>query len=156
MDLRQNFYAEIFEHEQKWIELINSKLLNSTYCKYKLQPFYLEKKETVKEEYFLTRNEYDKFIDIIDSIIEQIEVFYQQFKSGQKVDIRLLQSLFFVTRMCKTQKEEENNSEIRQEINELQIRKQLLENEIRNFDKNISNEEDYVYDDFPEEVRRVK
>ena len=156
MDLRQDFYTEIFENEQKWIDLINSKLLNSIYCKYTLQPFYLKKKQTVKQEYFLTKNEYDKFIDIIDSIIEQIEVFNQQFKSGQKVDISTLKPLFLITQIGKVQKAEEDKSEIRQEINELQIRKQLLENQIRNFDKAIVNEDDYIYDDFPEEIRKVK
>ena len=45
MALRQDFYTEIFEQEKKWIELINSKLLNSVYCKYILQPFYLDKKK---------------------------------------------------------------------------------------------------------------
>ena len=43
MALRQDFYTEIFEQEKKWIELINSKLLNSIYCKYMWQLFYLEK-----------------------------------------------------------------------------------------------------------------
>ena len=152
MDLRQDFYTEIYEKEQKWIELINSKLLNSIYFKHELQPFYLGKKKEVKEEYFLTKNEYDKFIDLMDSIIEHIELLNEQFNAGQSIDINSLIPFFLTSQMRNAYKMPEKISE----INELQIRKQLLQNQIRNFDRNFSNNDDYVYDDFPEEIRKVK
>lgn len=152
MDLRQDFYTEIYEKEKKWIELINSKLLNSVYFKHKLQPFYIEKKQTVKQEYFLTKNEYDRFIDIIDSIIEQIELLSEQFNSGQSIDINSLIPFFLTSQMKNTYRMPEKISE----INELQIRKQLLQNQIRNFDRVETSNDDYVYDDFPEEVRKAK
>ena len=152
MDLRQDFYTEIYKKEQKWIELINSKLLNSIYFKLDLKPFYLEKKKEVKQEYFLTKNEYDKFIDIIDSIIEQIELLNEQFNAGQSIDINSLIPFFLTSRMKNVYRMPEEISE----INELQIRKQLLQNQIRNFDKNATGNDDYLYEDFPEEIRKVK
>lgn len=157
MALRQDFYTEIFEQEKKWIELINSKLLNSVYCKYILQPFYLDKKKELEQEYFLTQNDIiGNIIGIIDSIIGQTEVFNEQFISGEKVDINLLIPLFLTTKMTNTSKKEEEKSNISQEINELQIKKQLLENQIRYFDKNVTPDNEYVYDDFPEEKEKVK
>ena len=154
MALRQDFYTEIFEQEKKWIELINSKLLNSIYCKYMLQPFYLEKKRDLEQEYFVTQNEIiGKIIGIVNSIIEQIELFNTQFKAGERIDISTLLPLFLTTQMSNSPKKEENNNQIRQEINGLQIKKQLLESQIKYFDKGTSTDEDYVYDDFPEEVK---
>ena len=58
--------------------------------------------------------------------------------------------------MTNTSKKEEEKSNISQEINELQIKKQLLENQIRYFDKNVTPDNEYVYDDFPEEKEKVK
>lgn len=157
MALKKDFYTEIFEQEQKWIELINSKLLNSVYCKYSLQPFYLEKKRDLEQEYLLTKNEIiANIIEVINSIVEQIELFNEQFNSGHTVDVNSLLPLFLTTKMSNTSKKEENNSEVSQEITELQIRKQILENKIKNYDRNTFINDDYVYDDFPEEVRRVK
>lgn len=157
MALQQNFYTEIFEKEQNWIELIKSKLLNSVYCKYTLQTFYLEKKRDLEQEYLLTQNEIvGKIIIIIDSIIEQIELFIEQFNAGQPTDISSLLPLFLTTQMSNSLEKEDNKSPIRQEINGLQIKKQLLESQVRNFDRTGSNNEDYVYDDFPEEVEKTK
>ena len=39
MALKNNFYDEIFEEEKKWIDLINSNLLNSIYFKHELKPY---------------------------------------------------------------------------------------------------------------------
>lgn len=152
MDLRQDFYTEIYQKEQKWIELINLKLLNSVYFKHELKPFYIGKKQTIKQEYFLTKNEYDRFIDIIDSIIQQIELLNEQFNAGQSIDINSLIPFFLTSQMKIAYRKPDKLSE----INELQIRKQLLQNQIRTFDKNGINNDDYVYDDFPEEVRKIK
>ena len=62
MALGENFYNEIFEREQKWIESINSNLLNSVYCNLVLKPFYIEKRKELKEEYNKTNNEIIKQI----------------------------------------------------------------------------------------------
>jgi len=152
MALKNEFYSEIFINEQKWIELINSKLLNSVYLKHTLHPFYLEQKRSIKQEYFLTKNEYDRFIYIIDSIIEHIELLYEQFNVGQIVDINSLIPFFLTSQINNTHRMTERTAQ----INELQIRKQLLQNEIRNFDRTVVNDDDYVYDDFPEEIKKVK
>lgn len=157
MALKQNFYTEIFEQEQSWIELINSKYLNSIYCKHQLQPFYLNKKKELEQEYFLTRNDIIKnILGIIDSIIQQIELFNEQFNVGQTVNVETLIPLFLTTQMSNTSKKENKQKDINKEIGELQVRKQILENRIRNFDRNATINDDYVYDDFLEEERRVK
>lgn len=158
MALRPDFYSEIFEQEKKWIELIDSKLLNSIYCKYILQPFYLAKKKDLEQEYLVTKNVMIGYIlGVINPIIQQIELFNNQFKSGEKSDISTLLPLFLTNQMSNNKtKEEEKNNPIREEITGLQIRKQLLESQMRNYDRIESTYEDYVYDDFPEEVGKIK
>lgn len=158
MALKPDFYSEILEQEKKWIELINSKLLNSIYCKYILQPFYLAKKRDLEEEFLLTQNKIIGYIlEVIEPIILQIELFNDQFRTGEKVDISTLLPLFLTNQMSNsTTKEEEKNNPIREEITGLQIKKQLLESQLRNFDRTDSSNEEYIYDDFPEEVVKAK
>lgn len=155
MALKTDFYSEILEQEKKWIELINSKLLNSIYCKYILQPFYLAKKRDLEEEFLLTQNKIIGYIlEVIEPIILQIELFNNQFRTGEKVDISTLLPLFLTNQMSNsTTKEEEKSTPIREEITGLQIKKQLLESQLRKFDRNVINNEEYIYDDFPEDVR---
>ena len=57
MALRSDFYNEIFSKEKKWMELINSGLMNPIYCNLELRPFYLEKKQEIEEEYKVTNNQ---------------------------------------------------------------------------------------------------
>lgn len=154
MALKPDFYSEIFEQEKKWIDLIDSRLLNSIYCKYILQPFYLKKQKELEQEYHMTQNEIiGHMLNIVNPIIQQIEMFDKQFRAGEKIYISTLLPLFLTNQMSNsTKKEEEKSNPIREEITGLQIKKQLLESQIRNFDKEVL-EEDYVYDDFPEEVR---
>lgn len=152
MALKKDFYIEIFEKEQKWIELINTKLLNAIYCKFSLQPFYIAKKKELEQEYILTHNEImGNVIGTLNLIISQLEVLYEQFRTGNTVDMSSLMPLFLITKMSNSYKVENTN-----EMSQLQIKKQMLEQEIRNVQQGNFTEEDYVYDDFPEEVRKVK
>ncbi|MBQ2946443.1 MAG: hypothetical protein IJE04_01140 [Bacilli bacterium] len=152
MALKKDFYTEIFEKEQKWIELINTKLLNAIYCKFSLQPFYISKKKELEQEYFLTHNEImGNVVSTLDLLISQLEVLYEQFRTGYTADANSLIPLFLITKMSNSYKNENIN-----EMSQLQIKKQKLEQEIRNAKQEVSFQEDYVYDDFPEEVRKVK
>lgn len=150
MALKKDFYIEVFKREQKWIELIDSKLLNGIYCKFSLQPFYLEMKKDLEQEYALTHNEIiGNIINIIGQIIEEIEVIYERFRNGMEVDVTSLKSLFLIAKMSNSYKQEN-------QISKLQVQKQILEKAIENHNRTDITTEDYVYDDFPEEVKRVK
>ena len=151
MALKNNFYNEIFEKEQKWIELINSKLLNSIYCNLTLKPFYVEKKNQLKTEYDLNNNAIiGQILTLVDNIINQIDLLNSQYKNNMSVDIESLLPLFLTTQMSNTSRVEKNVSR-NVEINRLQLEKKFLENEIKNHRENLDNIEDYVYDDFPDE-----
>jgi len=147
MALKNDFYNEIFINEQKWIEYINKNLLNSVYFNLTLKPFYTEKKQELENEYSLTNNEIiGNIINIIDGIINKIEVFVEQYKNGESVDTDSLIPLFLTTQMNNNSKNVKKD-----EIDELKTQKLILENQIKNYNKTISNSEDYLYDDFPEE-----
>ena len=149
MALKIDFYNEIFEKEQKWIELINSNLLNSIYCNLTLKPFYIEKKNQLEIEYNLNNNSIiGEILTLIDNIINQIELLNSQYKNNMKVDIESLLQLFVTTQMSNGSKSKKNVSRDI-EIGRLQQERQFLKNEIKDFDND--NLEDYVYDDFPDE-----
>lgn len=157
MALGENFYNEIFEREQKWIESIDSNLLNSVYCNLTLKPFYLEKRKELKEEYNKTNNEIIKqTILTINDIIDKIELFNYEYLNYKKPNMNLLLPLFLTTKMNNIAEKEYKHNETQEEIDRLQIRKQILVNEIGNYDRVTRDELDYVYDDFPEEIKRVK
>lgn len=100
MALKDNFYNEIFEKEQKWIELINLNLLNSIYCNLTLKPFYLDKKSELEREYNKVNNEIMRqIISIINNIINKIDIYNMQYKNNEFVDIKSLIPLFLMTQM---------------------------------------------------------
>ena len=157
MALDKSFYNDIFEHEQKWTELINSNLLNSIYCNLTLKPFYIQKKEKLEEEYNKTNNEIIKqIILIIDNIIDKIELFNYKYVNYQKPNINSLLTFFLTTKMNNILDKEDKNNENQNEIDKVHIRKQILEIQIENIDRTLEYEPDYVYEDFPQEVRRIK
>lgn len=157
MALDKSFYNDIFEHEQKWTELINSNLLNSIYCNLTLKPFYIQKKEKLEEEYNKTNNEIIKqIILIIDNIIDKIELFNYKYVNYQKPNINSLLTFFLTTKMNNILDKEDKNNENQNEIDKVHIRKQILESQIENIDRTLEYEPDYVYEDFPQEVRRIK
>ena len=151
MALKNNFYNEIFEKEQKWIELINSKLLNSIYCNLTLKPFYVEKKNQLKTEYDLNNNAIiGQILTLVDNIINQIDLLNSQYKKNMTVDIKSLLPLFITTQMSNTSRIEKSVSR-NEEINRLQLEKEILENQIKNYSESSTEIQDYVYDDFPNE-----
>lgn len=158
MALEKNFYNEIFEREQKWSELINSNLLNSVYCNLTLKPFYVEKRKELKEEYDQTKNEIIKqIILIINDIINEIDLFNYQYVNYKKPNISSLLSLFLITKMNNVKQKENKAIERKSEnIDKLKNEKQILQDQINNYNRDIKEIEDYVYDDFPEEIIRVK
>ena len=151
MALKLDFYNEIFIEEQKWIELINQKLLNNIYCKLSLKPFYLEKKSVLEEEYKLTNNKIiGQFIPVIDKIISEIDLLNEQ--NNNYENLNSLIPLFLVNQMNNTVQNENNKIDmISDEISKLHIKKQVLESLIGNYNRDKSQEPEYIYDDFPEE-----
>lgn len=156
MALGENFYNEIFEHEQKWIELINSNLLNSIYCNLTLKPFYLQKIVELKSEYNKTNNEKLKqMILMINDIIDKIELFNYQYLNYKTPNINSLLPLFLIARNNNLIKEDNKYNEIHNQIDKLQLSKHIIQNHVRKYDS-VDVVPDYVYDDFPGETRIVK
>lgn len=135
MALKNNFYNEIFEKEQKWIELINSKLLNSIYCNLTLKPFYVEKKNQLKTEYDLNNNAIiGQILTLVDNIINQIDLLNSQYKNNMSVDIESLLPLFLTTQMSNTSRVEKNVSR-NVEINRLQLEKNFWKMKLKIIEK---------------------
>lgn len=145
MALKNKFYSEIFTNEQKWIDLIDEKLLNSIYCNLVLKPFYEQKKEELQKEYNLTQNKIiGQIIIIIENIINQINLFNDQYNKSQQINLESLLPLFLTNQM--------NNTNCME--NSVFNKNEKKENDIN---RNAAiNEYDYTYEDFPEEIRRIK
>lgn len=155
MALKNDFYSEIFTNEQKWIDLINSRLLNSIYCKLTLKPFYIEKKKELEQEYNLTNNKIiGQVLSILEVIINKIDLLEEAYKNNQSVDIDSLIPLFLTTQMNNVSQKEDND--MITTTDRLEIKKQVLKNQLMNYNRTTFDSEDYVYEDFPEEVRKVK
>ena len=157
MALKNNFYDEIFEEEKKWIDLINSNLLNSIYFKHELKPFYLKKMSELINEYSSTKSNVIKmFIELINNILTEIDLLIQKHENNQKVDCSSLIPLFLKNQMGSSYEQKETkDSSIDYGLN-LQIKKQLLQNDIDNIRREKPVIDDYLYDDFPEEKVRAK
>lgn len=158
MALKTEFYSEIFENEQKWIEQINNNLLNSIYCSLSLKPFYVKKKQELDKEIRLGNNQIIKQISlVIEQIINHIDILNEQHNNSQNIEMNSLLPLFLVNQMNNSYgKMESDVKDQTDDINKLKARKQVLENIIKSCDSVDSEVPDYVYDDFPEEIRRIK
>jgi len=148
MALENNFYQEIQDKEKKWIELIEKNLLNIYYFKVELEPFYIKKLEELTYEYDLTNNKIiGEVIDIIKSIIKKLEDFDDTYRMGKEIDIKTLVPLFLISNFNNNVKKDNND------LQRLQIRKQVLEAVKNHYDNNNNRnlQDDYLYDDFPQE-----
>lgn len=151
MALKDNFYNEITENEKKWIELIKDNLLNVIYCNLELKPFYIEKKKELEEEYIKTGNVIiGDTLGIIKSIVDKLEEFNNFYKESKFIDFKLLLPLFLTNQMNNSL-QSQNTSD----VNRLDIRRQIIEDEIRKYSAEKNFQDDYLYDDFPEEHKKV-
>ena len=142
MALKNDFYIEITQKEIKWTEMIKQNLLNVIYCNLELKPFYIEKKNELEEEYIKTGNVIiGDTLFIIKNIINKLEEFNTYYKETKPIDFKLLLPLFLANQM--------NNS--------LQSSKSSdASNSINRFDIiNNQKQYDYLYEDFPEEHKKV-
>ena len=149
MALKYDFYTEITENERKWISLINHDLLNVVYCNLVLKPFYLRKEKELESEYEITNNAImGQILSTLRKIINKIDMFYVDYKNSKQSDIKSLLPLFLSSQMNNISKGETIDNTDR-----LEIRKQILENEIRSYDK---PDDSYLYDDtFDEQIRAI-
>ncbi len=151
MALKDNFYNEITENEKKWIELIKDNLLNVVYCNLELKPFYIEKKKELEEEYIKTGNVIiGDTLGIIKSIVDKLEEFNNFYKESKFIDFKSLLPLFLTNQMNNSL-QSQNTSD----VNRLDIRRQIIEDEIRKYSAQKNFQDDYLYDDFPEEHKKV-
>ncbi len=148
MALKYDFYTEITENERKWISLINHDLLNVVYCNLVLKPFYLKKEKELESEYEITKSSImGQILSTLRKIINKIDMFYVDYKNSKQSDIKSLLPLFLSSQMNNISKGETIDNTDR-----LEIRKQILENEIRSYDK---PDDSYLYDDTFEQTKTI-
>ena len=151
MALKKNFYNEIFDNEQNWIDLINSNLINGIYCKFNLKPFYEEKRKELEEVSNLAPNiMISQIIFVINRIINHLDLLIDEYYKSELVDVKSLLPLFLINQMNNSNQNESKD------INELLEKRRILRGEISNINRDNNECEDYVYDDFPEELKKIK
>lgn len=137
MALKQNFYDEIYDKEQMWINMINSNLLNIYYLP-ELRDFYVGKQERLNYEYELTGNDLIRSISYsLNNIVVKLDYFIDEDKKGNIINLKELLDLFLTNKL--------NNNVSYVNSNVSQNNKNLYE--LRN---KVINEgsEDYLDDDF--------
>ena len=100
MEIDTSFYTEIFEKEAYWISLTHNNLLNTYYINGNdgLKDFYQKKLsilEIVKEEKPNTKF----IIDMIKSILNEIESITNLYNSGEDININKLVDLFITNQL---------------------------------------------------------
>ena len=172
MNLEYDFCAEIKKQEQKWIEQINSKLMNAYYCYHKLRPFYLEQQKRLMgkdndalqkiesillkiENIYLKQNSIDSSYLNPSIIVNTYLINNSDERSNDKVtqkDFEDLANLFLVNQLKKekvlTDDQKIKNIEYMNK-EELQEEKQRLINQA--YSQPTVYTDDYLYEDFPEE-----
>ena len=152
MALKSDFYEEIFTNEKKWIEMINKNLLNNIYCNLELKPFYTQKREDIRKEYESTNNPIlGQILTIMNGIVNRLEEFEYQYKALRYVDVKTILPLFLTSQM-------NNNSDRKvkeDKIEDLREEKKYLEKEIQNYKRSSKEIEDYVYDEFPIDHKKI-
>ena len=99
MELKQNFYDEINEKEEIWIELLDLNLLNVYYLPI-LKKFYYETQLKLNHEYELTLNPIIRsMIHLLDNIMIKIDCIIEEDKSGIPVNITDLKNYFLINRL---------------------------------------------------------
>ena len=153
MALSMNIYNEILDNESRWIDSIQ--LLNSIYCNLELKPFYEKKKEELELEYKETNNVIlGEFIKIIDNIIKKIESFNEAYNNSIKINIKSLLPYFFTYQLNQKMTEDNLNNDLN-DLEKLEIKKQMLQSEISDYRVNQDLSDD-ILDDFDEEVKPLK
>lgn len=147
MALNNNFYNEIFENEKYWIELANKKLLNIYYLNGKngLKEFYVNKKKELELEYKLTNNDIIKqFLDIINSIIREMEYLTDEYRKGELIDMNSLVNLFLYNQMNNNVNENKKSKDIVR----LQMERQILQSLRKKYRNQVDEyDTDYLYEE---------
>lgn len=102
MALNKDFYEEIFDKEIYWTDLANKKLLNIYYLNGNggIKEFYINKRNNLQAEFEINQNLTLKFfIDIIDSILIEINSLTENYNKGINIEIDSLTNLFIINQM---------------------------------------------------------
>ena len=134
MALKNNFYEEIFLKEQEWISMINDNLLNSIYCSLVLKPFYVQKKEELIEN--KDNPIIDQMLFTISNIIAKIDEFDKEYRNFESSNMKSLLPLLLTNQM------NNNVDKRKQDINDLKLRRQLLETLIQQH--NLENDKHFL------------
>lgn len=141
MALNTNFYEEIYEKENTWIDVIKSNLMNIYYLP-ELRDFYFKKQERLSYEFELTGNEIIKtFSNAISTIIIKIDCLINEDRKGNIVNINEICDYFLINKLNNnmTYTSSDKLNKITNNKNNLyELRKKIV-------DENL---EDYIDDDF--------
>ena len=156
--IKREFYNEIFEKEKEWEQRIDKKLLNIVYCNLSLKPFYQEKKQILEDEIKFGGNQIiNQIIQIMENIIQHIDILNEQYRNSNPLDVETLLPLFLTSQMNNFGYEKKMTSNNKKsELDRLRLKKQIMNQIIYNSSNKNSEEPDYVYEDFPEEMNRTK
>lgn len=137
MALNNNFYIEIFENEKQWLDFLNLNLLNVYYLP-QLRDFYLKKQNEILQEKNITNNEFLKnILNMINEMLDNINMIIESHKNGIDVDVKILSNCFLINQM-------NNNVKSDNEVTIVQL------------NDDIPIEDDYLCDEFDEEVKPLK
>lgn len=157
MALKENFYTEIFEKEKYWLQLANNKLLNIYYINGKngIRDFYFNAKGELEQEYQQNGNQIIKgILDSINKIIEKIDFITLEHTKGKDIDSNSIVNLFLSNQMNNNLTSNKNTDKISHLKSQIDLLKNMkYSTEILNESKNI--DDDYLYDDFPEESKKI-
>lgn len=156
MALENNFYDEIQNKEEVWMQQIQNNLLNIYYVKIELKKFYNEKLEKLRYEYNQTGNKLiEQIMTEIGVIVNKISELELEYNNGNQIDLKTLIPLFLLNKLNNTSKQERINDF---NISRPEIRKQVLF-ALRDY-HNQKNENDIqdedICDEFDEEVIPLK
>ena len=132
---------DIFEKEEKWIELINKNLLNVIYCNLELKPFYKKKKIDIENEYKITKNSIlEQVSSVIDEILLKFDLLDDQYRKSEFTDMKSLLPLFLINQM-------NNSNQDKDSMMKLIEQKESLEKEIEIIKEQKAKEEKYFYEE---------
>lgn len=150
MVLKSNFYEQIYEQENIWLEMIDNNLLNVYYLT-ELKRFYTERQLSLSCEYELTLDHITEIIlFLLSNIIEKIDYIIDEDKNGNFVDLSQLKNYFLISQLSRTNVE--YISKIAKTVKTSKRERNIYDLRNKVIDETL---EDYLDDDFYYSEKKV-